>query len=179
MAKRKRKKPSTGPFIRPTDERASHNVMEGAGAAIRIIPPIKTLFDAGKLTQAEYDALDHYRTQSHQAQDDARQSSTNDPAKMMGGGGGVSGSKIPRRLLQWSPAMEEVRHLDKKLGSLQEIANYIAVDDNTLTSWCIAKNGSRERYKAGVVVQIVPRAEKRVMAEALQDLKQSAKRLAR
>jgi hypothetical protein len=41
-----------------------------------------------------------------------------------------------------------------------------------LSEWCIARHGGRERYDgSGRFVAMVPCAEKRVMAEALLDLK--------
>lgn len=151
--KRKRKNKAAdvvARFIRPTEAREAHNDFQSAGPAVRVVPVIDTLLKQKRLSQAEYDALNHYRTQAHQAEDDIAQSGTLDPQRMMGGGGCFSGAgKIPAHLLRWSPAIEECGRLERELGSLLDIARAVAVEDVTLTRWAIQQGGGIEAKRSG------------------------------
>ncbi len=168
-------------FVRPTAQREAHNDTHDAGAARRVTPVIDTLLEAGKLTQARYNALSHYRDQAHRAEDDMAQESPLSPDRIMGGvQSGSSGSKVPVGILLATPAICEVAIIERDLGSLRGIARAIAVDDITLSKWCIACHGGRERYDAkGKLVAIVPNAEKRVTDQALLELRMAADRIAR
>lgn len=174
----------------PTPEQlASGEFMQGgiwatgnndrAGLAYRRKAVIDTLFSANQLTASEYDALAYYRNQAHQAEDDTAQESTLAPARVMGGGGGVPGSRIPAKLI-FTPAIAETARIERDLGSLLDIAHAIAVDDMSLSQWCIAKHGGRERYnERGEFVAIVPICEKRHMEVARLELKMAARRINR
>ena len=165
------------PFARPTVERIAHNDTEGAGAAVRIVPVIDTMLKANQLTRREYDALAYYRQQAHRAEDDCAQSSTLAPERVMGGGGQPGGSRIPATLL-FTPAIAETARIERDLGSLLDIARAIAVDDITLTRWCIDKFGGRERYDgAGRFVAMVPVREKQCVGLARIELRNAAGRI--
>ena len=144
-------------FLRPTDERMAHNDVESAGAAYRITPVIDTLYAAGKLSEAHYSALSYYRDQAHRAEDDCAQEGSLAPAKIMGGGGcAITGGQIPAGL-RFTPAIAETGRIERDLGALLDIARAIAVDDMTLTRWCIQQHGGRERHDGkGRVVAMVP-----------------------
>lgn len=189
IAKRLEAKRATAPlpkqdFIRPTPERERHNDIESAGAAKRVVVPIRYLFDNDKITPSQFDNLTYYRTQANQAQEDEKQSGPSDPAKMMGGAsGGHSGSKLPASLMHSSPAILETARIERELlrygQDMLDLVRFVARDDRTLAQWCIHKHGGRERYKTDkrgnpVFVALVPNCEKRVMREALQDLKYAA-----
>lgn len=166
-------------FIRPTARREAHNDFRSAGVALRVVPAIDTLLKAGKINQAEFEALSYYREQAHKAEDDLARCGTLAPERMMGGGRGTSGSHIPVGLLA-TPAIIECARLERELGELRALARAIAVDDWSLTRWCIARHGGRERYDdKGQFVAMVPIAEKRVMDLARLELRLAAGRIAR
>lgn len=180
MTKAKRKKkPEPISIIGPTDEQIAAGVFRRANAAYRRVPVIDTLHDTGKLTYAEYAALSYYRSQAIQAEDDGARYSTLAPERVMGGGGGSYGSTTPVTLLS-TPALLETARIERDLGSLLDIARAVVVDDMSLTQWCIAKHGGRERYDGkGKFVAMVPNAEKRAMDEARLDLRMAARRIVR
>lgn len=167
---------------KPTPERKLHNEFQSMGMANRVVPVIDTLLRSQRITQAEYDALAHYRQQAHKAEDDIAASSSLDPAKIMGGGtSSPTGGSIPAVLMA-TPAILETARLERELGSLLDIARAVAVDDVTLTQWCIAKHGGRERMGTdgdgkSVVLAIVPKSEKNVMGVALMELRFAAGRI--
>ncbi len=166
-------------FMRPTDERIAHNDIEHAGAAVRIVPVIDTLLKSGHLTRAQYDALDYYRTQAHRAEDDCARQGTLSPEKIMGGGGSSHGGFIPVTLLA-TPAIIETARIERDLGSLFAIARAVAVDDMSLSRWCIQQHGGRERYDGkGRFVAMVPRREKDTTKLARFELRAAATRISR
>jgi len=182
-AKKSRKPATTPDRIKPTPERERHNACESAGPAKRVVVPIRYLFDTDKLTPSQFDNLSYYRTQANQAQDDEKLSGSLDPEKMMGGGGGSAGSKIPASLMLCSPAILETARIERELlrygQEVLDLVRFVARDDRTLAQWCIERHGGRERYKTDkkgdpVFVAVVPVCEKRVMKQALQDLKYAA-----
>jgi hypothetical protein len=176
--KAKRKKPAdiVARFVRPTEAREAQNDFESAGAAVRVVPVIETLHKAGHLTQAEYDALNHYRNQAHRAEDDCAQSGTLAPERMMGGDRSPCGSQIPVGVLLATPAIIECARLERELGSLLDIARAVAVDDVSLTRWAIQTSGGIEVRRQGKVTEIKPRCPK-AMEYARIDLKFAAARI--
>lgn len=181
MGKPKRKKKPANPvdrFVRPTEAREAHNDFQSAGIAYRVVPVIATMLKSGQITQGQFDALNHYRDQASRAEDDCAQESTLAPARIMGGGGGSYGGKIPS-ILMATPAIIETARIERDLGSLQPLARAIAVDDWSLSRWCIEQHGGREKHDAkGVFVAMVPRG-KDVVAVALLELKFAAGRIVR
>ncbi len=164
-------------FARPTAERIAHNDVEPAGAAVRIVPVIDTMLATNQLTRAEYDKLSYYRQQAHKAEDDCAVAGTLAPEKIMGGGGQRNGSHIPASLI-CTPAIIETARIERDLGSLLPIARAIAVDDLSLTRWCISQHGGRERYgPKGKFVAVVPMREKDVVPLARLELRWAAGRI--
>jgi hypothetical protein len=152
---------------------------ERSGLAYRRVPVIDTLFNANQLTASEYDALTYYRDQALRAEDDTAEDGTLAPARIMGGGGGAPGSRIPAKLV-FTPAIAETGRIERELGALLDIARAIAVDDLSLTQWCISKHGGRERYDGkGKFVAVVPINEKRHVEMARLELKMAARRISR
>ena len=184
MAKaRRKKKPEPLRIIGPTEEQIATGVFRRANAAYRRVPVIDTLHDAGKLTYAEYAALSFYRAQAIQAEDDAARSSPLAPERVMGGGGQSGGSTTPITLLS-TPALLETARIERDLGSLLDIARAVAVDDKSLTQWCIERHGGRERYDGkGKFVAMVPNGRcsgpDSVMGIALLELKWASGRIVR
>ena len=167
--------------ILPTAEREARNETVSVGMARRVTPVIDTLLARKVISFAEHAALDYYRSQASQAEDDAKLESTLAPRKVMGGGGtGVPAGGYTPAGLVFSPASFETARIERDLGSLREIARAIAVDDVSLSQWCIAKHGGRERYDGkGAFVAIVPVCEKRHMELARLELRFAARRIAR
>lgn len=131
------------------------------------VPVIDTLAERGDLTNAEHAALNYYRDQAGLADRSPLKSNLD---RSVGAGHGPGVSII-------SAAIETGR-IERDLGSLREIARAVAVDDVSLTQWCIAKHGGRERYNgSGKVVAIVPVSERRHMRTALLELKFAAGRV--
>lgn len=175
MTKRRRK-PAVVLYDETTQERRAHNEFRSAGMAKRVIPVIETLANSGWLTPAQFDALDYYRDQASRAEDDEAQQNTLSPERIMGGGGQatITSGPIPKVLIA-TPAILETSRIERDLGSLRDIARAIAVQDWTLTRWCIEKFGGRERYDAkGRFVAIVPVNEKRHVQLARLELRYAA-----
>lgn len=175
--KRKAKKPELlDNYLRPTPEREAHNDFRSAGMAYTAASVLEALHKAGKLSQMQFDNLEYYREQANKAEDDSRQAGPLDPERIMGGGGGsCTGGRIPAILLG-TPAIIETARIERDVGpALRPILQAVARDNMCLTKWCIAKHGGRERYDSkGKFVAIVPVAEKRVMQEALLELRYAA-----
>lgn len=178
MRRPKRKRAAQPALVSPTPEREAHNNTVREGRAVRVVPVIETLLATHKLTAAEFNALNYYRDQASRAEDDWAQESTLAPSRIMGGGGGSFGGKIPIALMA-TPAMLETARIERDLGSLLPIARAIAVDDWTLTRWCIEQHGGRERYDGkGAFVAMVPRGRDSVEMARL-ELRMAARRIVR
>lgn len=188
MAKRKQaKRPAPISDTAPTPEQMNAgefrqggnmatSLTERAGLAYRRIPVIDTLWNSGQLTEGEYAALAHYRNQASQAEDDVASQSTLSADKIMGGS---HGGYIPAMLIA-TPAIIETGRIEADLGSLRDIARAIAVDDYSLSQWCIGKHGGREKYdSSGKIVAIVPAGDKRNVELARLELKTAAGRITR
>ena len=168
-------KPAMDPITEPTPELMAMGEVRRVNMAYRRTPVIDTLFEAGKLTYRHYAALAYYRNQASQAEDDYARSSTLAPERVMGGGGGSVGSGIP---IIFTAAIAETGRIERDLGSLLDIARAIAVADLSLSQWCIAKFGGRERYDGnGNFVAMVPVCEKRHIQNAMMELKFAAGRI--
>lgn len=141
---------------RPTPEREAKSQFLSAGMAYRATPVIDTLLALKVLTHAEWASLDHYRDQAHKAQDDEAQSSTLAPERIMGGSRStVISGPLPSKF-HWTPAIAETARIESNLGELVNIARAIAVDDLSLTDWCVKQHGGKERIR-GNKTEIVPR----------------------
>lgn len=165
----------------PTAELMATGEFVSAGMAYSRTPVIDSMLKRGMLSEREHIALGYYRDQASQAEDDAKRMSVMAPEKAMGGGGGgyPVGGYIPADYCD-SPSTLETARIERDLGILQPIARAIAVDDMSLSQWCIRQHGGRERYNGkGQFVAIVPNMERAAMKMALQDLKMAAHRIVR
>lgn len=167
MAKRKPRKPKANAvvdqYLRPTPEREAHNDFETAGMARKIIPVIDTLRKLEKLTVEEWTKLAYYRDQASLA-DQSPLKSCIDFTPSAGGGNGPGVAILS--------ASREAWRMECQMGQLWRLAHAVAVDDVSLSQWCIRQHGGRERGDA-----IVPVAEKRVLPMALMELKMAAHRI--
>ena len=140
------------------------------GNARRFVPAIDTLRKAGKLTDDEHAALGFYRNQVDTSERSPIKDSLN---KDRGGGEQWMSAAVVSALLA-------VARIERDLGSLRDIARAVAVDDLSLSEWCVQRHGGRERYDCkGKFVAVVPVGEARCLAEALQDLRMAAHRIVR
>lgn len=171
MAKgRTRKKQKADKRIAPTDEASQHGSFASAGMAYKRVPVIDTMLERKQLTQAEYASLGYYRDQATMAEKSPVKSCLNREA-----GGFDRGPSVAVQ-----SAILETARIERDLGSLRDIARAVAVDDISLSAWCISQTGGRERYNGdGEFIAIVPIAEKRVMELATLDIKMAARRIAR
>ena len=135
MAKAKRKKSKGNPFVerfvRPTEERLAANDFRSAGAAVRVVPVIVRLHEAGVLNDREFEALAYYRDQASLA-DRSPTRSCIDFSPRGGHGPGVA---------IMSAAIETGR-MERDMGPLWPLCRAVAVDDVTLERWCIERYGS-------------------------------------
>ncbi len=180
--------------LMPTPEREAKNDFRSAGMASKLTPVIETLAlqwsrDALKgipaserrgITPDEFAALDYYREQAHKAQDDEAQTSVLAPERIMGGNSRGAPSGIPAKL-RTTPAIIEVARIEQQLGGLLAITRAIAVEDQTLTSYCIAKHGGKERTRDGktLIVPVGPNDGTRHIQDARDDLRRAARRIAK
>lgn len=161
---RKRKQSRRMPLQRAevTTERGAHNAFVSAGMAMRVVPVIDTLRDTGQISLSEYDALNHYRNCAHKAQDDEADAGTLAPERIMGGGGRtIISGPLPAKW-RHTPAIVETARIERELGALRDIARAVAVEDMSLTRWCIEKHGGREKINDGNVIEILPRGRKSI-----------------
>lgn len=182
VAMSQRDKPEAGPKKQPpTPERGAKGDFRSMGMAFRLKPMIDTLLELGTITHAEWAALDHYRERAHKAQDDEAQASTLAPERIMGGSRRtIISGPLPASML-YTPAIVETAKIERDLGELHAIAKAIAVDDMSLTAWCVQQHGGREKYRSGKVVAIVPCGTddgNRHMRQARLELRMAAHRIA-
>lgn len=136
-----------------------------------IVPPIDRLLSIGKLTEDEHRALTYYRDQADTANKSPIKDSLN---KTVSGGGehGLSAAVVS--------AMLATARMERDMGQLSDIARAVAVDDMTISQWCIRKHGSRERYDGkGRFVCYVPLREVEVTKIAVMELRMAAHRIVR
>jgi hypothetical protein len=169
MAKRKRKAaPIKTEYVGATPEREARNPTRSAGLSRRIIPMIDILAERGVLNPKEHAILAYYRDQAGLAdRSPVRSCCDNSPR----GGGHGPGVAIMSATL-------ETARLEREMGSLWELARAVAVDDWSLSRWCIEKFGGRERYDGkGKLVAVVPINEKRHVEVARMELRMAARRI--
>lgn len=131
--------------LRPTPEREGKNHFQSAGMARKLVPEIDRLHAKGWLTDAEHQALWHYRDQAGLADKSPVRSCINfEPRGGYGPGVAILSASI------------ETGRIERDMGELWRIARAVAVDDKSLTQWCVEQHGGRERTHEGKVIAIVP-----------------------
>jgi len=168
-AKRKRKVRDISREM-PTDERLKGQETRREGMATRLVPVIDTMLKRDQITPQEHLLLSYYRSQALLADKSEVKSCLDFSVK-----GGDMGP--PAAI---TSAILETARIERDLGSLRQIARAVAVEDKTLTDWCISQNGSRERYNGdGKCIAIVPCNEVKAMKQARLDLRMAARRIVR
>lgn len=154
-------------IVRPTPEQEGRHKFRSAGMAMRKVPIIEQLFDAGKLREDEYQALAYYRDQASLAESSPVRSCCDNSPR----GGNGPGVAITSAIL-------ETARIERDLGGLRDIAFAVAVEDVSLPQWCIEKYGGRERYdKRGRFVAMVPVREKESLKLARLELRMASHRI--
>lgn len=167
--KRKTKTKLSDGRITPTAEAMANGEFISAGMAFRRIPVIDTMLARKQITVSDHAALGYYRDQA----------STCDVSPKSCLDRSIRGSDHGPSVSVLSATLETAR-IERDLGQLRDIARAIAVDDMSLSQWCISQFGGRERYDGkGRFVAMVPNFERRAMAMAIQDLKMAAHRIVR
>jgi hypothetical protein len=129
---------------------------------------IDTLHDTGKLTEDEWSKLSYYRDQASLADRSPVKCGIDFSIRGEGHGPGVS--IMSAELETW--------RIEREMGALWKIARAVAVDDVSLTQWCITTHGGRERYdSSGTLRDIAPNGGKPVEDMALMEIKIAASRI--
>ena len=170
MAKQKRKAKPAPQIIAPNAEQIDS--FERALLAYKRVIAITRLRQAGTLTQRQYDALARYRDIAT-AEDRSYTRDSLDKALH----GRSNGSGLPPACLRTA---QELRWLEKELGSLQPIARAIAVDDLSISQWAMKQAGAIQRDKPGAGRSIITWFEPRRKAKdsATMDIRMAGERLA-
>lgn len=130
-------------------------------------PVIRTLLADGTLDPRRYKLLAYYADQAALAERSPVRSCC-DTSPRGGHGPGVA-------ILS---AQIETGRIERGLGALRDIARAIAVDNLSLSQWCVHRYGGRERYgKGGKFVAIVPVNERKHMEIARLELRMAADRI--
>lgn len=167
-ATNRKTKPKADDRIPPTAEQMARGEFHSQGMAYKRIAVIDTMLSRGQLTDREHVALAYYRDQASLADRSPLKSCIDFSVK--------GGDSHPSAAL--TSAMLETGRIERDMGSVWPIARAVAVDDISLTEWCIKEHGGRERYNAeGQCIAIVPVREKSVIGIALLELKMAAGRI--
>lgn len=170
MARKARRKIRKDTRLGPTIEQTAHATYISAGMAHKRVPIIDQMLKRDQITHREHTALAHYRDQACLAESSPIKSCL-DRSIRAGNGNGPSAAVIS--------ALLETARIERELGSLLDIARAVAVEDKSLSQWCIDKYGGRERYNgAGDFVALVPVNEKKHMEIARLELRLAARRIA-
>ena len=153
----------------PTEEAEQHGTFVSAGMRFRRVPVIETMLERKQLTHEEYRRLAHYRDQASLAE--------RSPVKScLDQGTGGSGDIGPTAAI--TSAILTTARIERDLGSLADIARAVAVEDKSLSQWCVDKFGGRERYgPGGKFVAVVPIREKEHMKIAAMEIRMAAHRI--
>jgi hypothetical protein len=156
--------------IIPTSERAARQETQRMGMATRLVPVIDTMLKRDQITPQEHLLLSYYRSQALLADRSEVKSCLDFSVK-----GGDMGP--PAAI---TSAILETARIERDLGSLRQLARAIAVEDKTLTQWCIDQYGCRERYDGnGKFIALVPVNEVKAMQMAKMELRMAARRIVR
>lgn len=158
--------------VPPTPERLkkqSHYKAPGTRHT-KLVPVIDTMLSRGQITDREFVLLDYYRQQASLADKSPMKSCIDFSVK--------GGDMAPSAAI--TSAILETARIERDMLSLWPLARAVAVDDVSLTEWCIRQYGGRERYgPKGNFIAMVPVREKSVVGMALMELKMAARRIVR
>ena len=137
----------------------------------RLVPPIDTLLATDRITRDEHAALSHYREQAHIAERSPVKDSLDKSVR--GSSDFVLSAAVISALLTTS-------RMERDMGSIADIARFVAVDDRSINEWCRLRYGERERYDSkGRFVCMVPLREVQSIKLAVLELRMAARRIVR
>ncbi len=170
-AKNKRKRRVAIEVATPTDEQLSRGEYRRANHGhYRKVPVIDTMLARDQITPQEHIALGYYRDMASLADKSPLKSCIDFSVK----GGDIGPSAAI------TSAILETARIERDLQSLRHIARAIAVDDKSITQWCIDQYGGRERYDGkGRFIAMVPIGECKRVATATMELRMAARRIVR
>lgn len=158
-------KPEKAKRFEVLPEQAEKNEFKSAGMAYRKTPVIDTMLKREQINASEYIALSYYRDQATHADRSAIKSNIDFTVR--------SGNQRP--IGYATPQQIETARIERDLGQLQPIARAIAVNDYSISEWCIEKHGGRERMQGKRII-IVPKTDRHTELAA-QDLRMAAHRI--
>ena len=168
---KRKKKPAIDARIAPTIEAQRHGDYVSAGMAFKRVPVIDTMRARKQLDEREYQALAFYRDQAALAERSPVKSCLDQRVSGAANDISLSGAIVS--------AILTTARIERELGSLASLARAVAVDDKSLSQWCVDRFGGRERYDGkGKLVAIVPAGEKKAVEIARLELKFAARRIA-
>lgn len=168
MAAKRKRKPKVDNRIAPTAEQMGRAEYHSAGMAYKRVPVIDTMLARDQITPQEYLLLSYYRDQASLAD--------RSPLKSCIDFSVTGGDTAPSAAL--TSALLETARIERDMQSLWPLARAVAVDDVSLTEWCIRQHGGRERYDGkGKFIAVVPVGEKNVVGMALMELRMAARRI--
>lgn len=151
MAKAKKKSKKANAtverFIRPTEQREAANDFRSAGAAVKVIPPIETLYASGKISERQFKGLARYADIANAAERSAIKS--NIDFTIYGTGEGLPHFGVRMNI--------ELGRLERELSGhgLLAIARAVCVDERSVSQWAMERGGSVMREKPGVGRRII------------------------
>lgn len=142
--KRKRDKAANAvvaKFVRPTEQREAHNDFRSAGVAVKVIPPIETLYTTGKLNARQFNALARYADVANAAE--RSEIKSNIDFSIYGSGEGMPHFGVRMNL--------ELGRYDRELGKyrLQPIVHAVCVREISVSQWAMELEGSVMRERKG------------------------------
>lgn len=168
-AKKKAKAAKLSAAISPTQETMGQADFVYFQGRYRRVPVIDTLLTRGQINDSEYRALAHYRDQTALAERSPLKSCLDQRA------GSKSDCELSAAVVS---AILTTARIERDLGSLAPIARAVAVDDKSLSQWCVDRFGGRERLDPqGKCIAIVPVREKETMRMANMELRMAAHRI--
>lgn len=158
-------------FLRPTEARKAHNDFRSVGPAVRSIPPIETLYEDGKLTAKQFEALARYADVAHAA--NRSEVKSNIDFTIYGSGEGLPhfGVRVNLELSQLDQALQH--------DNLRQTVKAICLREISLSRWAMERSGSvmRERqaknekiirwYEPKRIALMIARAELEAGADKL------------
>ena len=146
----------------PTPEQQARASYIRAGMAYRRIPPIDIMASEGRLSERQHKALARYRDLFIACE----RSEIRDSCDMTPRGGGDGPGAAYLR------ARSDLHWLERELGQLRGIAQFVAGQDNSLSQWAIHHYGGKAREGRA------PDATERGLKLSLLELRMAGERLA-
>jgi hypothetical protein len=126
--------------VRPTEQREAANDFRSAGMAVKVIPPIETLYSAGKISERQFKGLARYADVANAAERSHIKS--NIDFSVYGSGEGLPHFGVRMNI--------ELGYLNRALGSLQDIAEAVCVREVSVSQWAMERGGSVMRERPGI-----------------------------